>query len=440
MSDFNSSLPVRTQNNGDIAAKIVDGTTTSQALAVDSSGRITTKMDDGAGNAITSQVNGSQQALDVGINVAGVQIDPRSIRALTSSDVVSVVQSTSPWVTSDLADGSSTGGTAGTKSALAGGIYNTALPTLTNGQQAGLQLNSSGELLVASVSANDTNYGTVGANTLRTAAQIGNATGAADFNAGATGAQTLRTAANQGAPNTTANAWPTKLTDGTNTASVTAAGELKVDITQPLPTGTNTIGSVNQGTSPWVTSVNNLPTTVDTNYGTVGSSTIRVAAEPGNASGIADFNNGATSAQTLRVAANLAVAGANVSSTNPIPVSITSALVGTSVNNYNTAAAIAAGGTSNHTYTITSSKTFNGKKIWASASGKLKIEVQVSPDGSTYSSLWVGFNSTATPNIAVDLDELVFLESGTGSTIRIIRTNLDLLSMDVYSTISGTEV
>jgi hypothetical protein len=38
----------------------------------------------------------------------------------------------------------------------------------------------------------DKNYGVVGANTLRTAAQIGNALGAADFNAGVAGAQTLR--------------------------------------------------------------------------------------------------------------------------------------------------------------------------------------------------------------------------------------------------------
>lgn len=39
----------------------------------------------------------------------------------------------------------------------------------------------------------DTNYGVVGASTMRTAAQIGNATGAANFGAGVTGAQTLRT-------------------------------------------------------------------------------------------------------------------------------------------------------------------------------------------------------------------------------------------------------
>jgi hypothetical protein len=46
--------------------------------AVTQSGNWSTRTQDGAGNNLTSQVNGSQQALDVGINVAGVQIDPRS--------------------------------------------------------------------------------------------------------------------------------------------------------------------------------------------------------------------------------------------------------------------------------------------------------------------------------------------------------------------------
>lgn len=273
MADYNSSLPVRTENNGDVAAKIVDGTVTSQALGVDSSGRITTKLNDGAGNSIAS----TSSALNVQVQNNGTNVD--------------------------------------------------------------------------------TNFGTVGANTLRTAAEVGNATGAADFN-----------------------------------------------------------------------------------YGTVGAQTLRVASQLGNSTGAADYNNGVTGAQTLRTAANLAVGGANVSNTNPVPVQLTSALIGSSVNDYNTVASVAAGSTSNHTYTITAAKTFNGKKIWASASGKLKIEVQISPDGATYTSKWVGFNSTANPNISIDLDELVFLESGTGSTIRIIRTNEDKASMDVYSTISGTEV
>jgi hypothetical protein len=90
MSDYNSSLPVRTQNNGDVVSRISDGLTTSQLLGVDAAGKITAKIDDAAGNGLTSQANGSQQALDVGIDVGGVQIDPRQIRALTPADIVSV--------------------------------------------------------------------------------------------------------------------------------------------------------------------------------------------------------------------------------------------------------------------------------------------------------------------------------------------------------------
>lgn len=64
---------------------------------------------DGAGNPITSQVSGSQRALDVGINVAGVQVDPRSIRALTNADVVTVEQGTSPWVVSGTVNAAQSG-------------------------------------------------------------------------------------------------------------------------------------------------------------------------------------------------------------------------------------------------------------------------------------------------------------------------------------------
>lgn len=82
MSDQNTSLPVRTEANGDVAVKIVDGTVTSQALNIDASGKVISKLNDGSGNVITSQVNGAQRALDVGVNVAGVQVDPRAIRTL----------------------------------------------------------------------------------------------------------------------------------------------------------------------------------------------------------------------------------------------------------------------------------------------------------------------------------------------------------------------
>lgn len=150
MSDFNSSLPIRTETAGDVSVKLVDSSTPSQGLSIDSSGRLSTKLTDGAGNllassttaptgteqalvvrtitsgtqavtgtffqatqpvsgtvsatqsgpwdfnlkdaagvGITSQANGLQQALDVGITVTGIQIDPREIRDLTNNDVVS---------------------------------------------------------------------------------------------------------------------------------------------------------------------------------------------------------------------------------------------------------------------------------------------------------------------------------------------------------------
>lgn len=51
---------------------------------------------DANGDAITGQTSGTQTALDVGINVAGVQVDPRQIRALTSGDNVTVAASALP--------------------------------------------------------------------------------------------------------------------------------------------------------------------------------------------------------------------------------------------------------------------------------------------------------------------------------------------------------
>ncbi len=46
---------------------------------------------DNNGNYLTSQQNGTQQALDVGINVSGVQVDPRQTRNLTATaDTVTI--------------------------------------------------------------------------------------------------------------------------------------------------------------------------------------------------------------------------------------------------------------------------------------------------------------------------------------------------------------
>lgn len=275
MADQNSSLPVRTEANGDVVVKLGDGTTPSQQLAVDSSGRAVVKLDDGSGNVISSQASGGQRALDVGVNVAGVQVDPRAVRALTSSDVVTVVQPTPANFTA----------------------------------------------------------------TVNIAA-----------------AQTLSTV--------------------TTVSTVTAV----TAITNALPTGTNRIGT-----------------------------------------------------------ARLDVGGADVSATNPVPVTLTANVSGTPVQSYNTAAAVAAAATSNHDYTVTAAKTLSLTRIWGSSSGKLKIEVQVETGVATgvFNTKFVGFNSTSSPNI--DITNSTPTQVAAGVRVRVIRTNEDKAAEDVYTTVEGSE-
>lgn len=380
MSDFISELPIRTNlpsqvNYDDVIIKLGDATNpTTQQASVDTFGSQSAIIRDASGTAVTTVANGGVQALQV----------------------------------NDQAAGPVTPGTVAGFSELIGGQFNTVLPTLTTGQQSAIQVDSHGRLLTTASNfpaAVDTNYGVVGANTIRTAAQIGNATGAADFNFGAASAQTLRVAALLG----------------------NASGLIDYNY-----------GAADAQTVRTAAQIGNATGAADFNYGTIGAQSLRVAAQIGNGTGAADFNNGLPGAQTLRVAAQLAVGGANVSLSNPVPVTVTS-VGGTPVNDYKTVAALAGGATDNHDYTITTGKTFNGRMFWAAGSSIIKAEVQISPDGTTFTSKWVGFNSTANPNIEIQLDNLIVPESGTGSKIRVIITNRDNKAQDVYSTISGTE-
>lgn len=135
---------------------------------VDTSGRLTAKLNDASGNAINLGQTTKSSSLPVTI----------------ASD-----QST---------DGTVSAGTVASRSCLIGAQYNTALPALTNGQQSALQSDSSGRLLVGSIAS-----------------------------ALPTGANTIG-AVNQGAPNSVANSWPIKITDDTNTAAVKAASTAPV--------------------------------------------------------------------------------------------------------------------------------------------------------------------------------------------------------------------
>lgn len=125
------------------------------ALRVDGSGSTqpvsgTVTANQGTPNSLA---NGWSVEITDGTNILGtsshpVRIDPTGTTTQPVSGTVAVTQSTSPWVTKDQADGPVTPGTVASFSGLVGGQYNSTPPTLTNGQQAALQVDSAGRLLV----------------------------------------------------------------------------------------------------------------------------------------------------------------------------------------------------------------------------------------------------------------------------------------------------
>lgn len=245
MADYDSSLPIRTENAGDVIAKIADATTPSQQLAVDSSGKITTKIQTSSGGNLTA--TGTSLDVQVGntVTVQATNLDIRDLAAATDS------------VAAHLKDG------------------------------AGTSITSS------------------------------------------------------------------------------AAGANRVLHTQNLDSSGNILGTT---------------------------------------------------------AAPLVVA----SSVNP---------EGAEVNDYNSGAAVAANATSTHDYTVPAAVSHYCLSVRASASGKMKIEVQVEGPASTFTTKFVGFNSTANPDIFVDIKSPLVV--ATGLKVRVIRTNLDKSAQDLYSTISG---
>lgn len=108
---------------------------------------------------------------------------------------------------------------------------------------------------------------------------------------------------------------------------------------------------------------------------------------------------------------------------------------GTETVNYNTSAALAGGGTSNHDLVFASASKLY--QVWASASGKLKITVQIETGAATntFNTVAVGFNSTANPNINLTLSKYAAIPLG--ARVRVIRMNNENQAQDVYSTIVG---
>lgn len=103
---------------------------------------------------------------------------------------------------------------------------------------------------------------------------------------------------------------------------------------------------------------------------------------------------------------------------------------GTEVIDYQTSSSVAANASVNHDYTVPGGVTFYGEEAWMSASGKMKAQLLI--NGAVK---WVGFNSTANPNISIPLEHLA--KATTTQVVRITLTNTDNQAQDLYSTLLG---
>lgn len=164
-----------------------------------------------------------------------------------------------------------------------------------------------------------------------------------------------------------------------------------------------------------------------------------VGASDGNrldidASGHAQVDIAAISVTTFPVSKNTSVN----SETNPIFVSTVNTVVsGSEIHNYSTAT-VAADTASNHDYTVAGT-TFLCKQVLGSASGAAKFEVQSGPVASLTTKA-VFFVSDNGGTERVEFNPPLEVPVTSTGTLRVIRTNRENQSQDLYSTIIGNDI
>ena len=132
--------------------------------------------------------------------------------------------------------------------------------------------------------------------------------------------------------------------------------------------------------------------------------------------------------------------GEPYSASNPMPIQQVGGTEGTEVHDFDEGSAIASAATSIHDFSVADGDVFQLHKILSSASGKMKVELQIG-DGAaaeTFATKVIEFNSTANPSAPIEL-KIPIQVTGTvdTTTVRVIRTNLDVDAQDLHSTIIG---
>lgn len=262
--------------------------------------------------------------------------------------------------------GSATGGTAATSSSLSGGIFNTSLPTLTTGQQSSIQLDSSGRVILSPLASSSTVtvVQPTGTN-LHTVVDSGTVA------ATQSGTWTVQ-------PGNTANTtpWLSTISQGGNSATVSAGGALKVDAsasTQPV-SGTVT---ANQGTSPWVNNITQVGgSSIALGQTTMVSSIpVVIASNQSAISVTSGTSSTATSSSVASSATSVQLLASNTSRKNATffndSTSILYLKLGTTASTSSYAVQIP----SNGYYELPNGSVYTGEidGIWSSANGNVRI-------------------------------------------------------------------
>ena len=437
MADFDSSLPVRTETAGDIVAKLVD-TGGVNELAIDANGYLTSLLSDGTNTLSLVVANSAFGATPTLMPIAGkYEATPTTY---TDGDAVPLLTDANGRLQVDIISGGGTntqdtdddsiaaGQTLDTGIALGYGYDGAAWERLTTDGSGSLDVN-----VTLALPAGANSIGTVGLDA------GSNLVGKVTLNDGTSDLTWATIDSAYGATPTAIRmagkyeATPTTYADGDATSLLTDAnGRLQVDVVSGG--GTNTQETDDDS----IAGGSTQDSTVSLAYGYDGANWERLQTD---GSGSLDVNVTLalpTGSNTIgKVNITDGVEDLAINTDGSINVNIVNATVGGEIHDYDTTAAVAAGASDTHTYTVSGGTTLLLKRVQASGSGKMKVEVKTGPTGTTVSQA-VAFSSTANPNIDIIFDQPI--EVAATNLVEVIRTNRDKQAKDVYSYVNGQEV
>lgn len=124
---------------------------------------------------------------------------------------------------------------------------------------------------------------------------------------------------------------------------------------------------------------------------------------------------------------------------NPLPVTIEES-EGDEIHEYDESVDVLKnGGSIDVDYVVSVGKTFLVSKVLFSASGAMKLDLQIETGVGTdiFETKATGFTSSSRPNEELNLDKT--LKVLTGVKVRLVKTNIDNDDQSLYSTLIGVE-